>query len=173
MVLESVDQARQFLNAYAIHHNFAVKNGFLVKNKDQTLLLLCRCAKKPYNTRKLPLTKGSKSDNGLTRKREARSRLCDCPWMVRFKKQLNESWVTEGHQLEDINPLAYPENRPMTADTRPHLSTITSVLNTTYGLSLLGREVYNRTYDYTQGKGISTAKFIEKLRDEEFVLLQA
>ncbi|KAK9490109.1 hypothetical protein V1508DRAFT_442087 [Lipomyces doorenjongii] len=44
--------------------------------------------------------------------------------MVRFKKQLNESWVDtqlgdrhEGHQLEGINPLAYPENRPVTRET--------------------------------------------------------
>ncbi|KAK9340287.1 hypothetical protein V1521DRAFT_424915 [Lipomyces starkeyi] len=71
MVLESVDQARQFVNAYAIHHNFAVKNGF-PKKKDQALLLLCKCAKKPYNTRKLPMTKG-KSDNGLTRQKEAQA----------------------------------------------------------------------------------------------------
>ncbi|KAK9354952.1 hypothetical protein V1523DRAFT_424544 [Lipomyces doorenjongii] len=54
----------------------------------------------------------------------------------------------EGHQLEGINPLAYPENRPVTAESRETmldlvrrssacLSTIASVLNTTYGLSLL------------------------------------
>ncbi|KAK9333649.1 hypothetical protein V1520DRAFT_331333, partial [Lipomyces starkeyi] len=86
--------------------------------------------------------------------------LCDRRWIVRFKKQLNASWVVtqlddrhEVHQLEGINPLAYPENRPMTAESREtmldlvrhssaSLSTIASVLNTTYGLSLLGRDVY-------------------------------
>ncbi|KAK9350533.1 hypothetical protein V1523DRAFT_419542 [Lipomyces doorenjongii] len=82
-VFESVDQARQFAKAYAISHNFAVKNGF-VKDKDQTLLLLCKCAKKPFNSRNLPMTKGSTSANGLT----------------------------------GINPLAYPENRPVTAEAR-------------------------------------------------------
>ncbi|ODQ69438.1 hypothetical protein LIPSTDRAFT_187168 [Lipomyces starkeyi NRRL Y-11557] len=58
IVFKSVGQARQFVNAYAIHHNFAVKNGF-VKNKDQTLLLLCKCAKKLFNSRSLPIAKGT------------------------------------------------------------------------------------------------------------------
>ncbi|KAK9482297.1 hypothetical protein V1527DRAFT_22237 [Lipomyces starkeyi] len=128
---EWVDQARQFVNTYAISHNFAVKNG-LVMHKSQTLL-----PKKPFNSRKLPVTKGSTGDNGLTRKRDARSMLCNCPWIVRFKKQLNDSWILtqvidqhEGHQLQGINPLAYPENRQMLArpgkpcatlsGTRPH-----------------------------------------------------
>ncbi|ODQ70660.1 hypothetical protein LIPSTDRAFT_74082 [Lipomyces starkeyi NRRL Y-11557] len=47
----------------------------------------------PYNIRKLPMTKGNKNDCGLARQKEARSILCDSPWMVRFKKQLNQSWV--------------------------------------------------------------------------------
>ncbi|KAK9481867.1 hypothetical protein V1527DRAFT_499502 [Lipomyces starkeyi] len=137
---------RQFVNAYAIPHNFALKNGF-PKNKDQTLLLATNVTMVSH----------------VKKKHEAM--LCDCLWMVRFKKQLNESWVVtqlddrhEGHQLEGINPLAYQENRPMTAESREtmldlvrhssaSLSTIASVLNTTYGLS------FNRTYDYTQEKG--------------------
>ncbi|KAK9323460.1 hypothetical protein V1517DRAFT_320339 [Lipomyces orientalis] len=64
-------------DTYAIRHNFAVKNG-VVKDKDKTLLLLCKCAKKPFNTRNLPQTKGSTGDNGLTRQKDARSMLCDC-----------------------------------------------------------------------------------------------
>ncbi|KAK9351231.1 hypothetical protein V1523DRAFT_30710, partial [Lipomyces doorenjongii] len=123
-VFESVDQARQFANAYAISHNFAVKNGF-VKDKDQTLLLSCKCAKKPFNSRNLPMTKGSMSANGLTRYKDAISMLGDCPWKVRFKRQLNDSWILTqlvdehlGHHLEGINPLAYPENRPVTAEAR-------------------------------------------------------
>ncbi|KAK9483925.1 hypothetical protein V1527DRAFT_471647 [Lipomyces starkeyi] len=37
------------------------------------------------------------------------------------------------------------------------VGTIASMLNTTYGLSWLGRDVYNRTYQYTQKTGNSTA----------------
>ncbi|KAK9366135.1 hypothetical protein V1509DRAFT_308075 [Lipomyces kononenkoae] len=185
MVFESVDHARQFVNAYAIHHNFAVKNG-AVKNKEKTLLLLCKCARKPFNIRNLPFTEGSTGDNGLTRQKDARSMLCDCPWSVRFKKQLNDTWAVtevvdqhEGHQLEGIDPFAYPENRPLTSVAREAMlnlvrhsnasfSTIASMLNTTHGLSLLGRDVYNRSYDYSQNPGTSTAKLIERLRDEGF-----
>ncbi|KAJ8101019.1 hypothetical protein POJ06DRAFT_289544 [Lipomyces tetrasporus] len=43
---------------------------------------------------------------------------------------------------------------------------IASVVNTTHGLCLLGRYVYNRSYDYTQKKGTPTAKLIEALQDE-------
>ncbi|ODQ69011.1 hypothetical protein LIPSTDRAFT_202852 [Lipomyces starkeyi NRRL Y-11557] len=43
MVLDSVENAREVVKAYAIQHNFALKNS-LVKNKDTTLLLLCKCA---------------------------------------------------------------------------------------------------------------------------------
>ncbi|KAK9235286.1 hypothetical protein V1525DRAFT_274307 [Lipomyces kononenkoae] len=67
--LSRVNQATEFVNVYAGSHNFAVKIGF-VKNKEQTRLLLCKCAKKPFNSRKLPITKGSTGDIGLTRKRE-------------------------------------------------------------------------------------------------------
>ncbi|KAK9324941.1 hypothetical protein V1517DRAFT_316143, partial [Lipomyces orientalis] len=56
----------QFVDTYAIWHNFA------------TLLLFCKCAKKPFNNRNLPQTKGSTGDNGLTRQKDARSMLCDC-----------------------------------------------------------------------------------------------
>ncbi|KAK9241911.1 hypothetical protein V1506DRAFT_569288 [Lipomyces tetrasporus] len=156
MVLESVDHARQFVNAYAIHHNFAVKNG-VVKDNEKTLLLLCKCARKPFNTRSLPLTKGSTNDYGL-------------------KGNVDQH---DGHQLEGINPRAYPKNRPLTAAPREttldlvqhstaSFNTIASVLNTTHGLSLLGRDVYNRSYDYTQ-KGTSTAKFIETLQAEGYI----
>ncbi|KAK9361861.1 hypothetical protein V1504DRAFT_450498 [Lipomyces starkeyi] len=65
MELDSADYAREFVNAYAIHHNFAVQNS-AVYDKDTSLLLMCKCAKKP-NTRKLPLTKGCADDNGLVR----------------------------------------------------------------------------------------------------------
>ncbi|KAK9349968.1 hypothetical protein V1523DRAFT_421260 [Lipomyces doorenjongii] len=50
MLFESVDQAKQVVNYFSISNNAAVKNGS-VKNKDQTLLLLCECAKKPFNSR--------------------------------------------------------------------------------------------------------------------------
>ncbi|ODQ72762.1 hypothetical protein LIPSTDRAFT_4133 [Lipomyces starkeyi NRRL Y-11557] len=46
--------------------------------------------------------------------------LCDCPWRVRFKKQLNGSWIVtelrdehQGHQLEGVDPLSYSVNRPI------------------------------------------------------------
>ncbi|KAK9236564.1 hypothetical protein V1525DRAFT_420325 [Lipomyces kononenkoae] len=61
--LASADRAREFVNAYAIRHNFAVKNGY-VYNKDKSLLLLCKCAKKP-STRRLPPTKGATDDDDL------------------------------------------------------------------------------------------------------------
>ncbi|KAK9340912.1 hypothetical protein V1521DRAFT_423334 [Lipomyces starkeyi] len=42
-------------------------------------------------------------DNGLVRQKEARSTLCDCPWKVRFKKQLNDTWVVT--QLVDYHEI--------------------------------------------------------------------
>ncbi|KAK9326758.1 hypothetical protein V1520DRAFT_350609 [Lipomyces starkeyi] len=46
--------------------------------------------------------------------------LCECPGRVRFKKQLNDTWIVtqlidehKGHQLEGINPFADPENRQL------------------------------------------------------------
>ncbi|KAK9371710.1 uncharacterized protein V1513DRAFT_454773 [Lipomyces chichibuensis] len=83
MGFESYDTARGFVNAHAINNNFAVKNG-VVKHKDKTLLLCCKCSRKPLNTGNLPLEVGTKGDNGLTRYKVARSMLCDCPWRVRF-----------------------------------------------------------------------------------------
>ncbi|KAK9355032.1 hypothetical protein V1523DRAFT_376179, partial [Lipomyces doorenjongii] len=124
MIFESEYAARAYVNAYAIHHNFAVKNG-VVKHKDQTLLLTCKCSRKPLNTRNLPIAVTAGDNNGPTRVKQARSMLCDCPWRVRFKKQLNDSWILtqlfdehQRHQLEGVNPLAYPENRPMTPDAK-------------------------------------------------------
>ncbi|KAK9335268.1 hypothetical protein V1521DRAFT_346699, partial [Lipomyces starkeyi] len=186
MVLDSVENAREVVKAYAIQHNFALKNG-LVKNKDTTLLLLCKCALKTFNSRKLPLQKGVIGDNNLVRQKDARSMLCDCPWRVRFKKQLNGSWiVTElrdehlGHQLEGVDPLSYSVNRPVTAEARATmfelvrdssttLNTVASMLNKTYGLSLLPRDVYNRTYDHGQRHGSSTVKFLEKLDQDGYL----
>jgi hypothetical protein len=48
-------------------------------------------------------------------------------------------------------------------------STIASVLNSTYGLSLLGRDVYNRTYDNFRENKSPSARFIETLRDEGYI----
>ncbi|KAK9489000.1 hypothetical protein V1508DRAFT_443075, partial [Lipomyces doorenjongii] len=42
MVFESDATARAFVNAHAINNNFAVKIG-VVKNKDETLLIVCKC----------------------------------------------------------------------------------------------------------------------------------
>ncbi|KAK9246675.1 hypothetical protein V1506DRAFT_534481 [Lipomyces tetrasporus] len=116
MVFESDDKARAFVNTHAINNNVAVKNG-VVKHKNQTLSLVCKCSRKPLNTGNLPLEVGTKGDNGLTRQKFARSMLCDCPWRVRFKKQLNDSWILtelvdqhDGHQLDRINAYTYPEN---------------------------------------------------------------
>ncbi|KAK9318843.1 hypothetical protein V1517DRAFT_267276, partial [Lipomyces orientalis] len=123
------------------------------------------------NTRNLQLTKGSTGDNGLTRHKLA------ADGTFQETAQLNYTWIVtqivdqhEGHQLESINPEAYPEYRPLDAATREAMldavrhstasfNTIAAVLNTTHGLSLLGRNVYNRSDDYTQKKGTSTAKF--------------
>jgi hypothetical protein len=186
MVFESDSKARDFVNAYAIRHNFAVKNG-VVKHKNKSLLLVCKCSRMPLNTGNLPMEVGTRDENSNTRRKIARSMLCDCPWTVRFQIQLNDSWILtqlvdqhEGHQLEGINPFAYPENRPVSAGAREtmldlvrhssaSMRTIASMLNNTYGLSLLPRDVYNRTYDYTQAKGSSTARFIEHLRDDGYI----
>ncbi|KAK9348624.1 hypothetical protein V1522DRAFT_333762, partial [Lipomyces starkeyi] len=118
MVLDTDNQAREYVQQYAIEHNFAVKNG-QVSNKQTTVLLVCKCANK-FDPGKLPLEKGVLSDNGLIRQKEARTMLCECSWRVRFKKQLNDTWVVtelrdehKGHQMEGINPFAYPENRPL------------------------------------------------------------
>ncbi|KAK9319778.1 hypothetical protein V1517DRAFT_265634, partial [Lipomyces orientalis] len=75
---------------------------------------------------------------------------------------------------------AYPENRRLTPAARETMldlverssasyNTIASVLNATHGLSLLGRDVYNRSYDYTQNTVSSTAKLIEILREDGFI----
>ncbi|KAK9341062.1 hypothetical protein V1521DRAFT_354567, partial [Lipomyces starkeyi] len=172
-----------FVNDYAIFHNFAVKKG-VVKIKDNTLLLLCKCARWPFNTRNLPLTKGSTGDKLLTRQQDARSMLCDCPWRVRWKRQWNDTWIItelvdqhERHQLEGINPAAYPENRPLPAEARETMldlvqhsttsyRTVASVLNSTYGLSLLSRDVDRTIIHRTKA---STTKLIETLRDDEFI----
>ncbi|KAK9494571.1 hypothetical protein V1508DRAFT_395961 [Lipomyces doorenjongii] len=71
MELESAACAREFFNAYAIRHNFAVKNG-AVYNKKKSLVLLCKCAKLP-KARRLPPTKGTTDENGFTRQKEFRA----------------------------------------------------------------------------------------------------
>ncbi|KAK9354708.1 hypothetical protein V1523DRAFT_447192, partial [Lipomyces doorenjongii] len=131
-----------------------------VYNKEPSLVLSCKCAKLP-KVRRLPPTKGTADENG-TRQKEFRSILCNCPWMVRFKKQLNDTWIVtqlvdqhENHELQGIDPLAYPENRPFAAGARETMLDLerhsnASVVNNTYGLSLLGRDVYSRSYDHTQ-----------------------
>ncbi|ODQ76827.1 hypothetical protein LIPSTDRAFT_67824 [Lipomyces starkeyi NRRL Y-11557] len=48
-------------------------------------------------------------------------------------------------------------------------STIASIINTSYGLSLLGRDVCNRTYNYTQSSSTSTAKFIGTIGDQGYI----
>ncbi|KAJ8096471.1 hypothetical protein POJ06DRAFT_284121 [Lipomyces tetrasporus] len=76
-----------------------------------------------------------------------RNMLCDCPWKVRLKRQVNDLWILTNL----INPLAYPENRAVTGEAREtmfglvqhssaSLTTIASVLITTYRLSLFGRD---------------------------------
>ncbi|KAK9489568.1 hypothetical protein V1508DRAFT_44262 [Lipomyces doorenjongii] len=86
----------------------------------------------------------------------------------------------ENHELRGINPLAYPENRPLGAGARETMldlvrhsnasyTSIAFVVNNTYGLSLLGRDVYNRSYDHTQTQGASIAKFIESLLSEGYI----
>ncbi|KAK9335056.1 hypothetical protein V1521DRAFT_441023 [Lipomyces starkeyi] len=54
MVFESDSKARDFVNAYAIRHNFAVKNG-VVKHKNKSQLLVCKCSGMPLNTGNLPM----------------------------------------------------------------------------------------------------------------------
>ncbi|KAK9251230.1 hypothetical protein V1507DRAFT_393277, partial [Lipomyces tetrasporus] len=130
-----------------------------------------KCSRKPLNTGNLALEVGTKGDNGLTRHKFAQSTLCDCPWRVLFQKQPNDSWILtelvdqhDGHQLDGINPHAYPENRPLKAEARASMFDLvqhSSASLSTYGLSLLGRDVYNRTYDYYGGNKASTARFID------------
>ncbi|KAK9241753.1 hypothetical protein V1506DRAFT_549746 [Lipomyces tetrasporus] len=71
VVLDTDNQAKEYVQQYAIQHNFAVKNGH-VSNKQKTLLLVCKCANK-YDPGKIPLEKGVLGDNGLIRlKRQVR-----------------------------------------------------------------------------------------------------
>ncbi|KAK9249776.1 hypothetical protein V1507DRAFT_469659 [Lipomyces tetrasporus] len=58
---------------------------------DQTLLLLCECSTKLFNSRNFKCQR--KERKRSTRHIDAWSRLCDCPWKVGFKKQLNDSWI--------------------------------------------------------------------------------
>ncbi|KAK9251560.1 hypothetical protein V1507DRAFT_392688 [Lipomyces tetrasporus] len=124
---------------------------------------MLKCSRKTLNALNVPIAVTAGDNNGPTGVKQARSMLCDCPWRVRFKKQLNGSWILtqlvdqhERHQLEGLNPLAYPENRPMTPEAKETmisalqvssapLSTIGSIVNTSYGPSLLDSDVYNRT----------------------------
>jgi hypothetical protein len=185
MVLDTGNKAREYVQQYAIHHNFAAKNGN-VRNKQKTLLLVCKCANK-FDPGKLPLEKGVSGDNGLICLKDARTMLCECPWRVRFQKQLNDTWIItelrdehEGHQHEGINPFAYPENRQVTPaakevmidmarNTSTSRTTIAAFLNQTFNLHLLGRDVSNRTYDYTKTNESSTAKFIKRLQADGYI----
>ncbi|KAK9481772.1 hypothetical protein V1527DRAFT_79052 [Lipomyces starkeyi] len=79
----------------------------------------------PFNARQVPMTNGTQGHNCLVRPKVVRSMLSDCTWRVRFKKQLNDSWIItelidehKGNQIEVISPLAYPEIRPITAEAR-------------------------------------------------------
>ncbi|KAK9327890.1 hypothetical protein V1520DRAFT_347544, partial [Lipomyces starkeyi] len=85
-------KARSYVQQYAICNHFAVKNGW-VKNKNNTFLLVCKCSVKVHNTRNLPAVVGTHGENDKTRIQEARSVLSECPWRVRFKKQLDDQWV--------------------------------------------------------------------------------
>ncbi|KAK9483567.1 hypothetical protein V1527DRAFT_484727 [Lipomyces starkeyi] len=127
------------------------------QRRSDTIALMQMCYK-ATNANQLPMTKGTQAENGRIRPKVARSMLCDCPWRVCFKKQLNDSWIVtelidehKGLQLEGINPLAYLEKRGITAEARAtmlelvrHSSSshirIAYMLNRTYGLSLLGRQ---------------------------------
>ncbi|KAK9326869.1 hypothetical protein V1520DRAFT_372452 [Lipomyces starkeyi] len=155
MVFESDATARAFVNAHAINNNFAVKNGV--------------CNRKSLNTGKLPLEVGTKGDNGITRQKVARSMLCDCPWRVRFKRQFNDSWIltelAEQHDGHQIDATMFDLVQHSSAS----FSTIAPVLNSNYGLSLLGRDVYNRTYDNFREYKSPSARFIETLRDEGYI----
>ncbi|KAK9481890.1 hypothetical protein V1527DRAFT_62952 [Lipomyces starkeyi] len=160
MELESAGHARELVNAYAMRHKFAVKNG-LVYNKEKSLLLLCKRAKLP-NTRKLPPTIGAIDDNdSLTASERVPAYALQLSVDGAVQKQLTDTWIItqlvdhhEGHQLQGIDPRAYPDNRPLTAEARATMldlvrhsnasyTSIASVIYTTYGQSLLGRDVYN------------------------------
>ncbi|KAJ8102679.1 hypothetical protein POJ06DRAFT_245338 [Lipomyces tetrasporus] len=185
MVLDTDNHAREYVQQYAVQHNFAVKNGH-VSNKQKTLLLVCKCANK-YDPGKLPLEKSVINEHGLICLKDARTKLSECPWRVRFKKQLNDTWIVtemrgehKGHQLEGINPFAYPENRPLTPaakevmvdlarNTSASRTTIAGSLNQTFDLHLVGKDVSNRTYDYTKTDESSTAKFIQQLEANAYI----
>ncbi|ODQ74696.1 hypothetical protein LIPSTDRAFT_227047 [Lipomyces starkeyi NRRL Y-11557] len=70
LVFES--DSRAVVNAHAINNNFAIKNG-VVKHKDQTLLIVCKCSRRPLNTGNLAMEVGTNGDNGLPPSYVARS----------------------------------------------------------------------------------------------------
>ncbi|KAK9482146.1 hypothetical protein V1527DRAFT_492992 [Lipomyces starkeyi] len=141
---------------------------------------------KPLNTRNPPLAVAT-GDNGSTHLKPARSMLRDYPWKIRFKKQLNGSWILtqlvdqhEKHQLEGFNALAYPENRPLSPEARKTM--IDLVQHSSAPLRRLGQYLTLRTdcscwvgtciivlTNYTQSSGTSTAKFIETRRDLGYI----
>ncbi|KAJ8103713.1 hypothetical protein POJ06DRAFT_293534 [Lipomyces tetrasporus] len=119
-------------------------------------------------------------DNGLIRLKDARTKFSECPWRFRFKKQLNDAWIVtelrgehKGHQLEGINPFAYPENRPLTPAAKEvmvDLARNTSASRTTIaGFLNKRKDVSNRTYDYTKTDESSTAKFILRLEANAYI----
>ncbi|KAK9319963.1 hypothetical protein V1517DRAFT_376061 [Lipomyces orientalis] len=173
-------KARSYVQQYAIRNNFAVKD---VRARTR-------------NTPHLPAAVGTQGEvrvtrlreARVTRLREARSVLSQCPWRVRFKKQLDDKWVTTelinehpGHQLEGVNPYAYPENRSLSEeakqamfalvrDSRATLTQVARMVNVTYGTHILARDVYNRTYDHHEEKRTSCAKYLESLREDAYKL---
>ncbi|KAK9321809.1 hypothetical protein V1517DRAFT_325444 [Lipomyces orientalis] len=62
--------ARSYVQQYAMPNNFAVKD-VRVKNKDNTILPVCKCSGKTRNTRHLPAAVGTQGEVGVTRLREA------------------------------------------------------------------------------------------------------
>ncbi|KAK9252490.1 hypothetical protein V1507DRAFT_461276 [Lipomyces tetrasporus] len=64
--------------------------------------------------------------------------------------------LTENRQL---TPAATEVMTDLVKNSSAPRTTIASFLNTTFDLHLLGRNVSNRTYDYTKASGSWTAKF--------------
>ncbi|KAK9384494.1 hypothetical protein V1515DRAFT_624288 [Lipomyces mesembrius] len=98
-------KTRSYVQQYAIRNNLAVKDG-RVKNKDPTILLVCKCSGKS-RTGHLQAVVGTQGEVTVTRLREARSVLSQMPL---------ESHL--GHQLEGVNPYASPENRPLSEEAK-------------------------------------------------------
>ncbi|KAK9474526.1 uncharacterized protein V1510DRAFT_351997, partial [Dipodascopsis tothii] len=130
------------------------------RHSQNTYQLDCKCHGKPANKHGLPDQVGE-TLNGRTRKREQRSRRCNCDWKVKFCRQFNDTWILKeyeprhNHQIEGVDPTSYPEHRKpseleislMRSLKRTSVTNrqISEILHDHFGSNLIPSDVYNWT----------------------------